>query len=242
MADVMRETGASIGLFYLLPPGERLLRLALMCGVSREIAAPWARACVDSSTPVADAMRHGHLVWLDSQEEVARRYPQLGLVLPYDFMLAAAPFTSGTQVWGGIVLLWPVSHPPRLSPHQREAVTTCCGQVADLLERAADDGSPLVPPEEPWPLPPPLKEADPDRVRAALDFTERLPVGCCTVDLDGRLTFINSAGAELMGADAASLTGNRPCVQDGLFWPRGNGVGWTGVRNGLFWPHPGVVG
>ncbi|MFE7567881.1 SpoIIE family protein phosphatase [Streptomyces sp. NPDC057539] len=210
MADVMRETGASIGLFYLLPPGERLLRLALMCGVSREIAAPWTRACVDSSTPVADAMRHGHLVWLDSQEEVARRYPQLGLVLPYDFMLAAAPFTSGTLVWGGIVLLWPVSHPPRLTPRQREAVTTCCERVADLLERAADDGSPLLPPEEPWSLPPPLKEADPDRVRAALDFTERLPVGCCTVDLDGRLTFINSAGAELMGADAASLTGNRP--------------------------------
>ncbi|MEV6424894.1 SpoIIE family protein phosphatase [Streptomyces sp. NPDC051662] len=210
MADVMRKTGASVGLFYLLPPGERLLRLALMCGVSREIAAPWARIRVDAPTPVTDAMRQGHPVWLDNQEEVARRYPQLCLVLPYDFMLAAAPLTSGTRVWGGIALLWPVSHPARLSPHQREAVTTCCRHAADLLERAADRGSPLLPPEEPRRLPAPLKEADPDRARAALDFTERLPIGCCTLDLDGRLTFINSAGADLMGADAASLTGRRP--------------------------------
>ncbi|MFE4539053.1 PAS domain-containing protein [Streptomyces scopuliridis] len=45
---------------------------------------------------------------------------------------------------------------------------------------------------------------------AALGFTERLPVGCCSLDLHGRLTFINSAGADLVGADALSLRGNRP--------------------------------
>ncbi|MFE2296490.1 DUF5959 family protein [Streptomyces sp. NPDC059452] len=33
-----------------------------------------------------------------------------------------------------------------------------------------------------------------------------------------------------------------PCVQDGLFWPRGNGFSWPRARNGLFWPHLSVPG
>ncbi|WP_234042711.1 SpoIIE family protein phosphatase [Streptomyces marianii] len=209
MADVMRETGASAGLLYLLPPEERVLRLAVMSGMSQQIAAPWARAPVDASTPVADATRERRLVWLDSREEVARRYPQLGLVLPYDFMLAAAPFVSGNLAWGGIALLWTTRHPPRLGTHQREAITACCRRAADLLERAAAQGRPLLPPEEPRSLPVPLEEADPARAMAALGFTERLPMGCCALDLEGRLTFINSAGADLVGAGDASLAGRR---------------------------------
>ncbi|MFD0621782.1 PAS domain-containing protein, partial [Streptomyces sanglieri] len=35
-------------------------------------------------------------------------------------------------------------------------------------------------------------------------------MGCCALDLDGRLTYINPAGAELVGAGAASLLGKRP--------------------------------
>ncbi|MEV7995838.1 SpoIIE family protein phosphatase [Streptomyces sp. NPDC086077] len=209
MAEVMRETGASIGLLYLLPPGERMLRLALMCGVSHEIAAPWARVCVDASSPVPDAMRDGQLVWLSSQEEVARRYPQLGLVLPYDFMLAAAPLVGGGQARGGIALLWPAWHPPRLSPRQLDAVTAYCRHTGDLLEETAALGRPLLPPAEPWRIAAPVTEASPGQARAALDFTERLPVGCCALDLSGRITFINSAGIQLVGADAAYLAGNR---------------------------------
>ncbi|MFJ3974100.1 SpoIIE family protein phosphatase [Streptomyces sp. NPDC090021] len=210
MAEVMRETGASAGLLYLLPPGDRLLWLALLSGVPRQIAAPWSRASLDASTPVTDAIRQRGPVWLESQEEVARRYPQLGLVLPYDFTLAAAPFTSDTRAWGGLALLWPVGHPSHLSAQQRAAVTARCRQTALLLQQAADQGYPLLPPEEPRYLPAPPEDADPARAAAALGFTERLPVGCCALDLEGRLTFINSAGADLVGADAAFLAGRRP--------------------------------
>src|SRR6478752_1104489 len=104
LADVMRDTGASVGLLYLLPPAEPVLRLALVDGVSGQIAAPWARIPLDAAIPVADAVRERCLVWLGSQEDVARRYPRLGIVLPYDFMLAAAPITSDGTVWGGVVL------------------------------------------------------------------------------------------------------------------------------------------
>ncbi|GAA3245496.1 SpoIIE family protein phosphatase [Streptomyces labedae] len=211
LADVMRDTGASVGLLYLLPPAEPVLRLVLAGGVSGQIAAPWARIPLDAAIPVADAVRERSLVWLGSQEDVARRYPRLGIVLPYDFMLAAAPITSDGTAWGGLVLLWPVWHPAELTAAEGESINACCRRAAAILRQAASSGRPLEPPDEPRLLPPPHpREADPVQAAAALDFTARLPVGCCALDLDGRLTFINPAGADLVGAPAGSLLGNRP--------------------------------
>ncbi|MEU9731738.1 SpoIIE family protein phosphatase [Streptomyces sp. NPDC048002] len=210
MADVMHETGASAGLLYLIPPGDRLLWLSVLSGVSRQIASPWSRASLRASTPVADAIRQRRQVWLSSQEEVARRYPQLSLVLPYDFALAAGPFLSATEAWGGLALLWPVGHPSRPSTRRREAVAAYCRRTAHVLERAAARGRPLLPPDEPRYLPASIENADPDRAVAALRFTERLSTGCCSLDLDGRLTFVNAAGADLLGVDAACLLGCPP--------------------------------
>src|SRR5690349_9149460 len=79
-------------------PGDGRLRLTAASGVSRRIAAPWERIPVQEHSPVTDEMRQRRLVWLNSQEELARRYPRLGIVLPYDFMLAAAPLTDDETV------------------------------------------------------------------------------------------------------------------------------------------------
>ncbi|MFE3931321.1 SpoIIE family protein phosphatase [Streptomyces sp. YIM B13508] len=226
LSDGMRDTGASVGLLYLLPPTERVLRLVLAGGVSGQIAAPWARIPLDAAIPVADAVRDGSLVWLGSQEDVARRYPRLGIVLPYDFMLAAAPITGEGTVWGGVVLLWPVWHPPQLSTDEEESISTCCDRAAAILHRAAGSGHPLEPPDEPHLLPAPHpRDADPVQAAAALEFAARLPVGCCALDLDGRLTFINPAGTDLVGAAPDSLLGNRfwevlPWLHDPVFEDR----------------------
>ncbi|MFJ4276062.1 SpoIIE family protein phosphatase [Streptomyces coelicoflavus] len=220
LADAMRDTGASVGLLYLLPPAERVLRLVLAGGVSGKIAAPWARIPLDAAIPVADAVRDGRLVWLGSQEEIARRYPRLGIVLPYDFKLAAAPITSDGTVWGGIVLLWPVWHPPQLSAIEQKAIDACCRRAAEILHQAAGRGHPVRVPDEPGLLPPlHPRDADPEQAAAALDFTARLPVGCCALDLDGRLTFINAAGTDLVGAAPGALLGNRPW--EVLLWLHG---------------------
>lgn len=211
LADLMRDTGAPVGLLYLLPATERVLRLVVVGGVSGQIAAPWARVPLDAAIPVADAVRERSMVWVSSQEDIARSYPRLGILLPYDFMLAAAPITSNGSVWGGIVLLWPIWHPPQLSPTEQNAIDDCCRRAAALLQQASDSGRPLHPPDEPALLPPlHPREADPVQAGAALDFTERLPLGCCGLDLGGRLTFINRVGSDLVGAPAGSLLGNRP--------------------------------
>ncbi|MGW2831684.1 SpoIIE family protein phosphatase [Streptomyces sp. NPDC001286] len=207
----MRDTRASVGLLYLLQPEERVLWLVLAGGVSERLAAPWARIPLDAAFPVADAVRDRHPVWVGGQEDIARRYPRVGIVLPYDFKLTAAPITGHGTVWGGIVLLWPVWHPPGLSTAEQETIDVCCRRAAAILHRAADSGNPLHAPNEPRIVPPPHpQDADPVQAAAALSFTARLPVGCCALDLEGRLTFINAAGADLVGATSGSLLGYRP--------------------------------
>ncbi|WP_327418269.1 PAS domain-containing protein [Streptomyces sp. NBC_01233] len=217
LADLVEETGASVGLVYLLGLGERILRLGLVAGAPPPIAAPWARISLDEAIPVSDAVRERRLVWLGGgQEEVARRYPRLGLVLPYEFLLAAAPLADGDdEVRGGIVLLWPVWHPPELGEQEQEAIETFAGRAGQRLRQAATKG---VEAGEEWPpegaprfVPAPVRrQGDPARAAAALDFTERMPLGCCALDLDGQVTFINAAGADLVGAEASQLLGRRP--------------------------------
>ncbi|WTT12520.1 SpoIIE family protein phosphatase [Streptomyces zaomyceticus] len=217
LTGLMRDTGASAGLVYLLVPGDRMLRLVLLSGVPREVAAPWVRIPVDAPIPVADAIRERTYVWVGGREEIAHRYPKIGMVLPYDFLMAAAPIADSTIVWGGVVLLWPVSHPPQLDARERESLDAHCRLSARLLRRAADQDPPPPHPTAPLVVHPERpSEADPALAGAALDLTERLPVGCCALDLDGRITFINTAAAELVNAGAADLLGSRPW--EALLW------------------------
>ncbi|MFB7169918.1 hypothetical protein ACFCYM_03660 [Streptomyces sp. NPDC056254] len=50
VAETVRATGASVALVYLLPPGERVLHLAVVSGAPRRITAPWAR--IDLGAPI----------------------------------------------------------------------------------------------------------------------------------------------------------------------------------------------
>ncbi|WP_145766083.1 SpoIIE family protein phosphatase [Streptomyces brevispora] len=207
----MRETDASGGMVYLLPPGERVLRLAVLRGVPRQIAAHWTQVPLAARTPATDAVRERRLVWIGGQEEMARHYPQMAFALPYPFSAAAAPITTGTTAWGALVARWPSSHPSPLTRHERNAVRTSCRRLGLLLRQAADSGHPLLPGSEPQAMAPLRARArGPTQEAAAADFAERLPGGCCTLDLDGRITFITTAAADLLGASAADLVGVLP--------------------------------
>ncbi|MFF5336470.1 SpoIIE family protein phosphatase [Streptomyces sp. NPDC013181] len=207
----VRETGAVVAMLYLLPPGGSSLRLAVLAGVPPEIAAPWLRVPLSAPMPVSDAVKDRRLVWLGSQEELARRYPRPALVLPYRFALAAAPLVAGDRVHGGVVLLWPGSHPTRLTPQERDAVDHCCGEAARVLHEARERGSPVTAGTAPRVVspataPPPA----PTEAVAAADFVGRLPGGCCTLDLHGRITYLTGTGAELVGGRVDELVGTLP--------------------------------
>ncbi|MFD7078876.1 PP2C family protein-serine/threonine phosphatase [Streptomyces sp. NPDC059918] len=209
--------GASIGMLYLPDPTRRVLHLAMTIGLAREFALPWSRVVMEDSIPVADAVRDGLFVWLGGQEETARRYPRLGLVLPYDFALAAAPLVpdpvpeAAEPTGAGLVLLWPGSHAPHLTDRERDAVDAACGSLANHLLRAAAAGHPVHPPAQPVMLRrPPPPTPGPAEAAAAMAFIRRLPGGNCSLDLNGTITFITKDAAELLGAPVSRLRGALP--------------------------------
>ncbi|MEU1535054.1 PAS domain-containing protein [Streptomyces fagopyri] len=217
LSQTIHEVKASVGQVYLLPPGERVLRLAVMSGMSRDITAPWARAGLEAPIPVSDAVRERRLVWVGGREEMARRYPKVALVLPYPFTVAASPITTGTRTWGGLVLLWPGSHPPQLALEECHTIRAWCLRLALLLQQASDRGNPVLPGFQPRVLPglrtPSLAL---DEARAGAEFAERLPEGCCALNLEGRITYVTATAARLVRVDRTHLLGARPC--DALPW------------------------
>jgi PAS domain-containing protein len=211
MAAVVRDSGAFGGMLYVLSPSDNALWLAVMAGVPPDIAAPWRRVAPTDPMPVADAVRERRLVWVGGREEMARRYPRPALVLPYDFALAAAPVATGTDVRGGLVLLWPGSHGPELSTGEREVVEAGCRRLGGSLRQAADRGEPVLPADRPRTLRPPVaRTPSPAEATALWAFVERLPGGSCALDMTGRITFITPAAAELLGADRDELVGALP--------------------------------
>ncbi|MEY9996538.1 PAS domain-containing protein [Streptomyces sp. V4I8] len=160
---------------------------------------------------MADALRGHNLVWLAGQEELARRYPQLALVLPYPFALGAAPITTDGTQRGGLVLHWPGSRSPQLRPRERDAIGDVCRRLGSLLRDAADSGHPVKPGAGPCLVPPPgTRSSVSSEARFAVDFAERLPGGCCGLDGDGRITFATTTAMELLGAGPSDLLGARP--------------------------------
>lgn len=212
MAAVVRETGAFGGLLYVLPPGDDALWLVIVAGLPHEFVTPWRRITLSDPMPVADALRERRLVRIGGQEEMARRYPRLALVLPYDFALSAAPVTSGAALQGGLVLLWSGAHPPQLSPHERDAIETGCRRLGSLLRQAADRGDPLLPADRPRTLRPPSpgRIPSPTEAAAVTAFVDRLPGGSCALGTNGRITFVTPAAADLLGAAQADLVGALP--------------------------------
>ncbi|MEU4660007.1 SpoIIE family protein phosphatase [Streptomyces sp. NPDC023723] len=211
LAAVLAESGAYGGLLYVPAPDGEALWLALVAGAPREITTPWRRVALTDPMPVADAVRERRLVWLGGQEEMARHYPRPALVLPYEFALAATAVVAGDEIRGGLVLLWSGDHPPRLSRDERTAVRTGGHRLGELLRQAAERGEPLLPADPPRMLPPPAgRVPSPAEAVAVAAFLDRLPGGSCALDIQGRITFVTPAAAELLGGDPADLVGALP--------------------------------
>ncbi|MCI3243288.1 SpoIIE family protein phosphatase [Streptomyces spinosisporus] len=210
LLDVVRDCGASRGMLYVLPEGGDALWLVALTGTPREMAVPWTRVGLADPVPVADAVRSGRPVWIGDMEEMARRYPRTSLVLPYAFALAAAPLTVGDAVVGGLVLLWPASHPAQFSAGERAVVDAGCRRLGRLLHHAPDRAGPR-PGGEPRLLPHPSRaRAVPAEGSEPAAFIARLPGGACALDDTGRFTFVTPEAARLLGTDATTLVGALP--------------------------------
>ncbi|MEV5239497.1 SpoIIE family protein phosphatase [Streptomyces cinnamoneus] len=201
------------GSVYLLDPEEPVLGLVVMCGIAVDAAEPWWRMPLAAQAPLPEAVREEHLVWVGSQEEMARRYPRAAMAFPFQLAQAAAPLRGVSRCWGALVLLWPPSRPDHLTLRRRGHIVFSARRIARVLDGAAH---PPAVPERPRLVP--AHQADaadaaagPGRsARAASGFVERLPLGALGLDMEGRVTFLNAAAVELLGRSAEQLLGTLP--------------------------------
>ncbi|MFE0515650.1 SpoIIE family protein phosphatase [Streptomyces sp. NPDC058964] len=224
LAAMMDEVHAHSGAVYLLASGEPVLEMAVMAGLPRAFAAPWERVGLSAPIPVAEAVRCRRLIWVGGEDDMARRYPRIAVVLPYPFALAALPLATANGVYGAVFVTWPGSHPPDLSEREREHLTAACDRLAARLERAAEDNRPVHPE-------PDLLAATVTGVAGTLGAVEaarmvaRLPYGLVSLDLHGRVGFANAAAAELLGTETGRLLGTHlwasvPWLNDPMYEDR----------------------
>ncbi|MBZ3905671.1 SpoIIE family protein phosphatase [Streptomyces griseiscabiei] len=208
LAAMMDDVEAHSGAVYLLTPDEPVLEMAVMAGLPRSFAAPWERVGLSAPVPVSEAVRGRRLVWVSGEEQMARRYPRIAMVLPYPFALAALPVATRDTTYGAVFLTWPGSHPPELSERERDQLTSACDRLAKRLRRAEEEGRPVLPE-------PDLSAPSATTVAGTLGTVEaarmvaRLPYGMCALDLHGRITFANAATAELLGIPVSALLGTQ---------------------------------
>lgn len=209
LASMMDEVHAHSGAVYLLAADEPVLEMAVMAGLPRAFAAPWERVGLSAPIPVADALRERRLVWVGGEEEMARRYPRIAVVLPYPFALAALPVATPTTQYGAVFVTWPGAHAPELSDRERDHLTAACDRLAVRLERAVQDSRPPHP--EPDLLAAPLLGGPAGTLGTveAARMVARLPYGLCSLDLHGRICFANAAAAELIGKPVSGLLGTQ---------------------------------
>ncbi|MFF5468452.1 SpoIIE family protein phosphatase [Streptomyces achromogenes] len=209
LVSMMHAVHAHSGAVYLLRPDEPVLQMAVHAGMPRAFAAPWERLGLSAPLPVADAVRERRLVWVGGEEEMARSYPRIAVVLPYPFALAALPVATERRVYGAVFVTWPGGHPPELTGAERDHLWADCERLALRLERSVS-----------WHRTPgPEEDAQASSVAGAATVAEtlgsveaarlvsRLPYGLMSLDLHGRIGFVNPAAAGLLGRPSGELLG-----------------------------------
>lgn len=219
LLGALRKTGASAGGLYELADDEPVLQLTVMSGIPAPFLEPWSRVALAAPIPVAVAAREQRLVWAGGQQQLARDFPRTAVAVPYDFALAAAPVGDLATSRGALLLMWPAGHATQLSEDEYEAVEASCRRLATLLDERPRPRGATSPAGAPRVLsPPPPRAVEPDEALAAVDYLERMPGGCCALDLEGRFTLVTTGAAELLGGSDTRLLGSRPW--DALPWLR----------------------
>lgn len=211
LVSMMRAVRAHSGAVYLLRSDEPVLEMAVMAGMPRAFAAPWQRVGLSAPIPVADAARERRLVWVGGEEEMARRYPRIAVVLAYPFALAALPVATERRLYGAVFVTWPGAHAPELSDRERDHLWAACDRLALRLERAARENRPLGHESDVVAEPVAGVGGTLGSVEAAR-MVSRLPYGLVSLDLHGRIGFVNTAAAELLGRPGGELLGTLPWV------------------------------
>ncbi|MBY8876099.1 SpoIIE family protein phosphatase [Actinacidiphila acidipaludis] len=210
LARTVEALGAYAGALFLLEPGGEVLTLDVSAGMPFDFAGPLRRVRMGAEGgPIAEALHERRQIWMESGQEIARRYPMLAMVLPHPRAVAVTPLETGSTAWGALLTLFPETTPGPDAP-ARHLPTTAAQCIAWVMQGAAGAGHPLYPGPQPRFVAPPSRErALPSQAQAAVDFLAAVPEGCCRLSPRARITFVDPTAAALLDADVPDLLGAR---------------------------------
>lgn len=126
-------SGARAGSLSLLK--EDQLEVLHADGYPPEMLEPWQRFPLSSPVPLAESVRTGTAIWLESQAARAERYPQLAATSPgHDQAWAAIPLFVEGQAVGTLGLSF--AAPQSFDAEDRSFMTSLVEQCAQALQRA----------------------------------------------------------------------------------------------------------
>ncbi|KOX13126.1 SpoIIE family protein phosphatase [Nocardiopsis sp. NRRL B-16309] len=209
----LREVGAHAGGLYLHDPGEATLALSVLVGVPRDIFLSWTRVASNARVPVNDAIRERQIVWRPNGATLGRDYPRIAITLPYDFSVACVPLVSDREEYGAFFTLGVADEPDELPARARAALAAAADRMVDQLRDARDQGRPVRPPSRPRVVSAACDE-EAENGQGDHDSIARMvrPIreGLCALDVDGRITTVTDAAADLLGKPRERLLGYRP--------------------------------
>ena len=126
------ELGAS-GVAVLLPSAGERLAVAAAVGYGEEVLEQLRQEARDAELPGAYALRTGESVWIESGEELARRFPVIRAFEPETVSMCAVPFEVGGRLVGVLRLSF---HEPRLfGEDEQRFLQALAAQCAQAIER-----------------------------------------------------------------------------------------------------------
>ncbi|MET8626237.1 SpoIIE family protein phosphatase [Kitasatospora sp. NPDC004669] len=144
---VLGSTGAYGAMVYLRSRDRRSLVLLTLAGVPLSIMSPFRRVAAAGPLPVAVCFRTGRTIALADTEDTMRRFPQLAVGLPYDFVSACVPVGQGGERFGVLSVLWPASD-EGVSDQGVGELAAIASQLASGLAELVASGRPVEPPED----------------------------------------------------------------------------------------------
>jgi GAF domain-containing protein len=124
--------GAARGAFLRLDDGKLSLIGAL--GMSDLALDRAKQITMDDTLPSTDAIRQRHAVWVESQLERERRYPELAMADPDSRALVSAPLLVGARTLG--VLRFGFDTDLVVDDDERDFVDSIAAQAASALDRS----------------------------------------------------------------------------------------------------------
>ncbi len=127
-------TEATAGTIVLRSAQEDLLTISAIVGYRAEAAVPWSKMPLHAEVPLAEAVRNGEAIWIESSAELLMRYPALQATPLRNDAFAVLPLSANDHTIGAIGLSF--AQVRSFNEGERSYLHTLADLCAQALDRA----------------------------------------------------------------------------------------------------------